>query len=158
MVDKYQPHLVTRYVHNLLVIHFNVGESIAFAVNDAMRSFLDLGHYCVNRATEYTPHYHFYVGGDRVFFPTARELQNHVHWGRVEYERCLQISLSFQNIIILMWGSGNTDDYICRKMNDFGETVYIMDCHVLTRITERQFCFEIDKLFEKFAQLCKNAE
>lgn len=158
MILDYQPPLVTRYIHNLLVIHFNVGESIAFAVNDVLRRYMNLGNYCVTRATQYTPHFHLYVGENYVFFPTARELRNHIHYGRVSYERCLGIKLAFDSVTISMWSSGNTDDFLCRQTNNIGETIYIIDIYALTRVTERQFCFEIDKIFEKFAQLCKNAE
>lgn len=143
------------YVHNLLAIHFNVGGDVALLVNDIMRHELDLFYYCIERAkkcTSFVQPYYFNVPG----FAFFRTESSHLHWKNYatypkdqpilsfhRYPKSFQIDFALSPYFI----------HLIEEQSQKGRIFWIwFEWNKGTPVSERQFHYEIDKIFQRFME------
>lgn len=163
--NGFSKHLLLRYVHNLFVIHFEVGPHVASVMSDAMRSRvmhkdIDLFNYCVMRASTCTPHYHPYIYSTRLFFRSEKEFLrygndflntqcNYVHSKDVR----LEIFLRREKFGIYLLGSKGFEIGIAAQFYTDSVHYSLSTPEYGIFITERQFHQEIDNIFMKFTSI-----
>lgn len=143
-----------RYIHNLLLLHFNVGENVALAVNSALRNQLDLLNYCIQRVSRCAP-FSDTSTTYRCFFPTQED-----HLKYLQSTSLVAICLCFEktgdDIEITFWNGSTTESFYSRKCPEI--EIFVID-HLSWRpkyVSEREFHFEIGNILETFEKLCNN--
>lgn len=135
MTSTYPLCITMRYVHNLLVMHFNVGESIAFSLNNKMRSYLDLRNLCITMARQYS-YRTTYIEDDNI---------PKFSFSKGVFRLDLIV---FHNYFELNARTGNEPFEWFRIYPDHANVVKIRNSKI-SNLSERQFCFEMTKMFEK---------
>lgn len=155
---EFTQHLVLRYLHNVFIIHFEVGPNVALLMNDIMRSLVmrydtDFFQYCITRAKNSTPHYLCKLAVIGTFFRSENECIRYQNMLPVQEIR-LQFSIAFWGKLKVHLLEGNTLRITLQRYNHNGNVQYWIEDNTHSEdITERQFHQEIDNVFTKFTSI-----
>lgn len=148
-----------RYVHNLLILHFNVGENVAFCINYVMRNQLNLCDYCITRAKQCTPYYRSHNGTYRscTFFCTAEVLHRFMKILLEPNEICFQFRV-YKNEFEMQLMAYPFVVALRQKTYGMRTKYTIVQNQTKTRVSELEFHQQIDVLFHKFMSYPANPE